>query len=183
MLSYFNERAKTEGFDGLYVVSGKTAQGCEKREGIVDGYYYFEPGFTLKNDFSKTALLKYNTGIIIRSFINKFKKDKLLERKINARDIIEPIINRSYKENEFPGLIPDWDNTPRRSYRGLVYTGTSPEYFEKALRILKEKKSGHKTDFVFINAWNEWGEGAFLEPDEYRGYAYLDAVKRVVDDK
>lgn len=183
MLSYFNERAKTEGFDGLYVVSGKTAQGCEMREGIVDGYYYFEPGFTLKNDFSKTALLKYNTGIIIRSFINKFKKDKLLERRINARDIIEPIINRSYKENEFPGLIPDWDNTPRRSYRGLVYTGTSPEYFEKALRILKEKKSGHKTDFVFINAWNEWGEGAFLEPDEYRGYAYLDAVKRVVDDK
>ena len=36
---------------------------------------------------------------------------------------------------------------------------------------------------IILRSWNEWGEGAFLEPDEYRGYAYLDAVKRVVDDK
>ena len=78
-------------------------------------------------------------------------------------------------------LIPDWDNTPRRDYKGLVYKGTNPESFEEVLRVLKDKKEGHKTDFVFINAWNEWGEGAMLEPDEYRGYGYLEAVKRVVE--
>ena len=115
----------------------------------------------------------------MKSAINKVFHKGVLERTISAKDIIEPIINREYAENEFPCIIPDWDNTPRRSYRGLVYRGTSPEYFEKALRILKEKKNGHKTDFVYINAWHEWGEGAFLEPDEHKGYSYLDAVKRV----
>ena len=182
MMECFNQWAKDAGFDGIYLISGKTAAGYEGREEIVDAYYYFEPGYTLKHDFSSTARFKYNIGVVIKSALNKVLKNKLLERIINAKDIIEPIINRDYKENEFPCLIPDWDNTPRRSYRGLVYKKTSPEYFEKALRILKGKKSGHKTDFVYINAWNEWGEGAFLEPDEYRKYSYLEAIKRVVVD-
>ena len=179
MMDCFNIWAKEAGFDGIYVISGKTAAGCESRDGIVDGYYYFEPGYTLKNDFSKRAKVIYNAGVLVKSFINRFKSKKILERTINAKDIIEPVLKREYAENEFPGLIPDWDNTPRRSHRGLVYKGTTPEYFEKALNILKNKKEGHKTDFVYINAWNEWGEGAFLEPDEYRKFKYLEAVKRV----
>jgi len=176
MLECFNRWAREAGFDGIYVISGKTAGLQEERKELIDGYYYFEPGYTLKHDFAKSAQIKYNGGVLIKSFLNKFRKNKLLERSISAADIIEPIIKRDYAENEFPCLIPDWDNTPRRSYRGLVYKGTNPEYFGRALGILKKKKEGHKVDFVYINAWNEWGEGAFLEPDEFRGYKYLEAI-------
>lgn len=182
MLDLFRKRAKEEGFDGLYVISGRTAAGEEDRKDLVDGYYYFEPGFTLKNDFGKTGKLTYNGMTLIRSIRNKLigkKAGFILERRINAKKIISAITDRQYKENEFPGLIPDWDNTPRRDYKGLVYTNTSPENFEKALRILKDKKRSHKTDFVYINAWNEWGEGAYLEPDTHRGYGYLEAISRV----
>lgn len=179
MMDCFNKWAKEAGFDGLYIVSGKTAGQQEDRKELIDGYYYFEPGYTLKHEFNKYAELKYNLTVAVNSLLNRFRKEKKLERMIDARDIINPIIKRDYAENEFPGLIPDWDNTPRRSYRGLVYKGTNPALFEDALRELKKKKEGHKTDFVFINAWNEWGEGAFLEPDEIKGYEYLEAIKKV----
>lgn len=179
MMKCFNEWAKEAGFDGIYIVSGKTAAGVEERSDVIDAYYYFEPGYTLKNDFPAVAKYKYNASVLINTMLNRFRASKKLERSIDIKDIYGPILNREYAENEFPALIPDWDNTPRRSYRGLVYRNTSPEKFEAALNVLKGKKDGHKTDFVYINAWNEWGEGAFLEPDEYRKAGYLEAVKRV----
>ncbi len=179
MLGCFNKWAHGEGFDGVYVIAGKTAGQQETRTELIDGYYYFEPGYTLKHDFSKPNEIKYNMSVLWNTLLNKVRREKKLERSIKASLILDGIRNRDYKENEFPGLIPDWDNTPRRDYKGLVYKGTCPEKFEEVLRVLKEKKEGHKTDFVFINAWNEWGEGAMLEPDEYRGYGYLEAVKRV----
>lgn len=184
MLKLFNKRAKEAGFDGVYVVSGMTAAGVEDRKELVDAFYYFEPGFTLKNGFGSFDRLCYNAGTLIRSVRNKLLGKKfgyILERRISAKKIVKSITDRSYSENEFPGLIPDWDNTPRRDYKGLCYMGTSPKLLENALRILKSKKDGHKVDFVYINAWNEWGEGAYIEPDEGRGYEYLEAIKRVVE--
>ncbi|KAA4688655.1 glycosyl transferase, partial [Bacteroides intestinalis] len=35
-------------------------------------------------------------------------------------------------------------------------------------------------EYLFITAWNEWGEGAFIEPDEINKMSYLDAIKEVV---
>jgi len=182
MAECLNRWAKEEGFDGVYIISGKTAAGCDDRSGIIDGYYYFEPGYTLKNDLGTVGTFMYNAGTFIRSLRNRiFGKDsgQILERRVSAKRIMNAIAGRSYADNEFPGLIPDWDNTPRRGHKGLVYFGTSPELFEKTLSVLKNKVSGHAVDFVYVNAWNEWGEGAYMEPDEAKGYAYLEAVKRV----
>ncbi len=180
MLAHFNERAKREGFDGIFVVSGKTRDIIDERKELIDAYYYFEPGYTLKHDFSLLHRTGYNASVLLRSTCNRLFKGSMLERRISARWILKRIGDRSYGENEFPCLIPDWDNTPRRGHKGLVYTKTSPEYFEEILKRLKKKVEGRKNDFVFINAWNEWGEGAMLEPDEYRGYSYLEAVKRAL---
>ena len=181
MLACFIRWAVEEGFAGLYLVSAKTAAEQETREELVDGYYYFEPGYTLKHDFGPFHKFCYNASVFIKSRLNKMFKKELLERTIPSQWILDRIAARDYpKENEFPGLIPDWDNTPRRSYKGLAYTGTSPEQFEKVLRTLGRKTNHKKLNHVYINAWNEWGEGAMLEPDEYRRYGYLEAIQRVV---
>lgn len=181
MLKCFRRWAVEEGFDGIYLIAGKTAGQQEMRAELIDGYYYFEPGYTLKHDLSSFKKLRYNASTFIRTGLNSFlpKEKRVLERRIPASWILEGISRRHYAENEFPGLIPDWDNTPRRSYKGLIYENTSPDRFERALKALKDKKPEGDTDFVFINAWNEWGEGAMLEPDEAKGYAYLEAVGRV----
>ena len=181
MRACFDKWAKEAGYDGIYLVSGKTASVIDDRTELIDAYYYFEPGYTLKHDFSRFNELKYNCSVAVNSTLNKLRKNKCLERSINANSIMNGIMKREYADNEFPGLIPDWDNTPRRDYKGLVYRGTSPELFEKALRVLKGKLDNRDRDYVFINAFNEWGEGAMLEPDEYRKYAYLEAIKRVTE--
>lgn len=184
MLEVFNKRAIEAGFSGVYIISGKTAAGVEDRDNLVDGYYFFEPGYTLKNDFSLWNEFVYNVTTLCKSIRNKVLGSKcgyVLERRIPSRKIIKAITKRSYASNEFPGLIPGWDNTPRRDYKGLVYTGTNPADFEKALSILADKKKDHEVDFVYINAWNEWGEGAYLEPDTELEYSYLEAIRRVVE--
>ncbi len=179
MRELFDMWAKEAGFDGIYLIGGKTAAKQETREGIVDGYYFFEPGYTLKHDFGILHALSYRASVFCNTLLNRFRKQKKLERKIPAEWIYKAIEKRNYADNEFPGLIPNWDNTPRRKYKGLVYTNTNPKRFAQVLSVLKEKVSGRKVDFVFINAWNEWGEGAVMEPDQTDGYGYLEAVAKV----
>lgn len=80
----------------------------------------------------------------------------------------------------FPCVMPAWDNTARRGEAAFVLHNSSPEAYENWLKFTvqrvqsKPELSGH----FFINAWNEWAEGAYLEPDRKWGRAYLEATKR-----
>ena len=61
-----------------------------------------------------------------------------------------------------------WDNTARKKNRGVILDGSIPDLYKQWLiDIIKETKSNIKLDdkLIFINAWNEWAEGAYLEPD------------------
>lgn len=93
-----------------------------------------------------------------------------------ARQISQP--DRPFRY--FPGVMPRWDNTARNP-RGNVYHGSTPELFETWLSNAAERSLRLNPDdpLVFINSWNEWGEGAHLEPDRRYGRQYLDAVRRV----
>ena len=83
----------------------------------------------------------------------------------------------------FPGAFADWDNTPRYKNRATIFRGASPEGFGKWLARLVDgmPQRNLPEDFIFLNAWNEWAEGAYLEPDERYGYRYLEVVKQVMD--
>ncbi len=80
----------------------------------------------------------------------------------------------------FRTVTPGWDNTPRRRAGGLVLRGSAPAAYEAWLRatLAEAKRTGR--DFTFVNAWNEWAEGAYLEPDHLAGRAYLQAHARAV---
>ncbi len=185
MKKKWDEWAREEGFDGIYWIGGRTAGSEDRREDLMDGWYYFEPGYTLKHGLPTLCKLKYDLGTFARSMRNRFPRNdtpekKVLERRIPVDWIYDGITSRDYAENEYPGIITEWDNTPRRSYKGLVYTGTSPEKFKRTLCKLKSKL-GNRDSFVFLNAWNEWGEGAMAEPTEEKGYAYLEALREAVE--
>lgn len=83
----------------------------------------------------------------------------------------------------FHGIYPSWDNTPRRGQAAAAFINSSPEIFERELRKLcahVDRQFAPEHKLVFVNAWNEWGEGCHLEPDRRYGHAWLDAVRRVV---
>jgi lipopolysaccharide biosynthesis protein len=81
-----------------------------------------------------------------------------------------------------PGVNPGWDNEARRSGRGRTYVHASPRLFSQWARhaIMTARRRAPDDPLVFVNAWNEWAEGAILEPDTRYGYAWLHAIRRAL---
>jgi len=83
----------------------------------------------------------------------------------------------------YRGIMPAWDNTPRRGKRAHILVNESPAAYEEWLRVLVLQARENplvQEPLIFINAWNEWAEGTHLEPDEKHGYAYLEATRRAL---
>jgi hypothetical protein len=84
----------------------------------------------------------------------------------------------------FRCVTPSWDNEARRPGRGLTLAHSTPAkygaWLDAACRITMAEKPDAEERIVFINAWNEWAEGAYLEPDRHFGYAYLAETARVL---
>ncbi|MGE0800689.1 MAG: glycoside hydrolase family 99-like domain-containing protein [Lautropia sp.] len=80
----------------------------------------------------------------------------------------------------YRGVMPGWDNTARQQDRSFCAHRATPGAFqawaEAAIADTKRQFSGDER-LVFVNAWNEWAEGAYLEPDRRFGHTYLEAVR------
>jgi lipopolysaccharide biosynthesis protein len=83
----------------------------------------------------------------------------------------------------YRGVMPAWDNTPRRGDRSRIVAHSSSELYElwlsEMVRQTVERATGESA--VFINAWNEWAEGAYIEPDQRFGRARLIATRAALD--
>jgi lipopolysaccharide biosynthesis protein/protein-L-isoaspartate O-methyltransferase len=92
-------------------------------------------------------------------------------------------ISRPPKENVFRTATMAWDNSARR-YNGepTIFINASAGRYERWLsRLCQEAQSRPPEErLVFVNAWNEWAEGAYLEPDREQGHAYVNATRRAV---
>ena len=83
----------------------------------------------------------------------------------------------------YPGVNPGWDNEARRSGKGRVFLHASPRGYRDWLSTTIHQRLSAvpaAERLVFINAWNEWAEGAVLEPDMRLGHAWLDATRQAL---
>jgi len=101
-------------------------------------------------------------------------------------DLVQASLSEKYPD--FPlirGVTPSWDNEARRRNRGMGFLESTPEKYEDWLsKIAKqslENPISPNESFVIINAWNEWAEGAHLEPDIYYGAAYLNSTFKALN--
>lgn len=98
--------------------------------------------------------------------------------------------SRDYSQTDYPlfrAVAPGWDNTPRRGDSAIVFVNNTPERFqawlENAIDDTRSRFAQPEERLIFINAWNEWGEGAYLEPDMHYGYAWLSAVRKALESR
>jgi lipopolysaccharide biosynthesis protein len=80
--------------------------------------------------------------------------------------------------------MPSWDSTPRLQNTSNIFAHTTPDLYEEWLAYVIEYSNKNlfgDERLVFINAWNEWGEGCHLEPDRKYGSKFLKATERVLE--
>jgi lipopolysaccharide biosynthesis protein len=105
---------------------------------------------------------------------NFFKEHKVFE----YNEYFKHTLYKKSRYKKYPSIFTKWDNTPRYKGQSLLYLNSSPEKYRQWLSYCIERVQKFKQDerLVFLNAWNEWGEGAVLEPDIISGRAYLEAT-------
>ena len=87
---------------------------------------------------------------------------------------------RNKEKNVFPEILVGNDRSPRAGRRAIIYTNATPDYFYEGAKavidLVQDKDFDHR--IVFLNSWNEWGEGAYMESDIRYGHGFLEALKK-----
>jgi len=176
-VSYLKTSFKEKGLNEPYLVGAKAA--------IFNGNPY---------EWGLDALMEFNINIAAEPLPNlkylpskKIKTDTSYSRFDWADYIYGGNIKKEYSYKTFRTVFPAWDNSARKAYTGAyIFDYSTPDVYgywlDYAIADTREKFTGDER-IVFVNAWNEWGEGAYLEPDQRFGYAYLDMTRRVLDGK
>jgi hypothetical protein len=154
MRDYWDELARKCGFNGIYII------GSDAEQLDVDGILIREPNYSRK----KLKKVKGKAQEGLKLFSYEDAEQLTLSSRIKAS---KPV---------YYSTFCNFDSTERHGRRGTVFYDFTPELFRENLKYTYLKNEAEGVELTFINAWNEWGEGMHLEPDEKYGYAYLEAV-------
>lgn len=152
---------------GWFDIQGDQAARADPRELGIDSYFEFPPHSLEITEITESVHERaphfagriYSYDSAVQSALAKLNASPALPR--------------------YRGVMTGWDNTARRMNESHVVHGSTPAKFRRWLRqvIQHEAQVGGKTGrMIFINAWNEWAEGTYLEPDQEYGHAWLEAV-------
>lgn len=174
MLRYWNQCAKKDGFSGIYAISMDTWRDHAEKSCWVNASADFEPNKTRGEAACAFHFLKPK---VRKSFVwNRFAIQTVDYKKINKKMLSVP-----HGKNQFRTVFVDYDDSPRRRERAVVMKGSTPERFGRYLKKAVQLSRQEGNQYLFINAWNEWGEGNYLEPDDKYGYRYLRRVKEALE--
>lgn len=175
MVEYWNNYLKEEGFAGIYIAETLSMYQIEPSLKNSSAQVEFEPLYTTKKIKDTESFFKRGINWIRRRIPFSCP---LMDAKKYWMEIENA--KRNSKKEIFLGTFPRWDNSPRRGRKGFIFKNADPQAFEQHLTKLYKKAVHNKHRFIFLNAWNEWGEGAYLEPDKKYKYKYLEACKNAI---
>lgn len=170
MTKKWDEWAKNEGLKGITFISRKNPSNLS-----LEYQFTYEPlARNTKKDLwtmrFKNVLNRFHPTLSLYDYDKVWKN--IIKRATNCKN-----------QKEFYGAFVGFDDCPRRGAKGKIIMNQTPEKFERYLKELVEISEQQNREYIFLTAWNEWGEGAYLEPDEENKYAYLEAIQNIVNRK
>lgn len=169
MINYWNSYLKENGISSLYLIEFISTFNPFPVSTLSESVLEFEPLYSAHYEISHLRQA--------RRYLNK----KLHRTDYMDYDYLWGKILSKNQEYGSRSIIrsafTNFDNSPRKGSRAFITKGASPEKFESYFSKLLHSNRKYLSDFTVINAWNEWGEGAILEPTEQDNYRWLEAVK------
>ncbi len=162
MINQWRVLAKGHGIPDIYFIGMNMRQ---KRKGL-DALLLNAPTMFFSSVFHKRSIsIQKKNGVTVYPY------HELWENIIMSEEV-------EGCKTYFGGFI-NYDDTPRHGKKGVAVEGASAEKFKYYIKQLIEKNLQIGNEYLFLNAWNEWGEGMYLEPDEVNGFAYLEVIQEI----
>lgn len=159
MIDLWNELAIFDGFAGIYFIGINTKSPIDE----LDAVLYHAPNCAY---YKKNTTIGYINDVMVKDYETVWKNIIDLE-------------HRGSQKAYYGGFV-DFDNTPRYgNHHSMCMLNNRIEIFERYFEKLVLKNKQANNDILWINAWNEWGEGNYLEPDSQLRYSYLEIINKV----
>lgn len=180
--SIWRAEVKKAGFEDLYLIRVENFL-----KDIDPESHGFDAGMEFAPDFvcaGRPYLRRYPTKFRMTRWLHRkgIRKSGYFENNVYGYDtLVDNTLKKppvTYKR--FRSVCPSWDNSARRKVDATIFHGATPGKFGSWVRETVKYTADHfdgEEQLFFINAWNEWGEGCHLEPDQQFGLSYLEALK------
>lgn len=175
VLKTWRSDAVNAGFKGLYLIAVHE---------VGESIDYTVRGYDASCEFHPTTMFNLLGDVPAKvEIVNKAFCGKVYDYK----SIVNKKLYMKYKSPTlYRSVMTFWDNTARKNSRSTIFANTCPEDYESWLTDIIEYNRNNsmlEDNIGFINAWNEWGEGAYLEPDKEYGYALLEKTRDAIENK
>ena len=175
MLMIWNAMAIEDGFAGIFIINTRR-RNVPDSELYGDAFFDFEPFATIRSALPSELEMATNSYIG-----NREDNAGMVYGVYDYERICQYMVRRNViNDKHYLGMCSWWDNSARRGMNSpLLFENADPNVFKQYFKIQYHRAVKANHEFMFINAWNEWGEGTYLEPDERFGLGYLEAIKAV----
>lgn len=188
LISFFNRRCVEEGFNGIYIINTIWEPQELANKEVVDKC----DALTFKEfRYSQIALRN------IRTIHNRLNDSLfgLYLKLISANGFevysYRQLVNMSYRlmsklsigKPLFYNVFTSWDTTPRYKEKASIVLGATPSAFKKNLKRMLRLSWEKSSDYLFVRAWNEWGQSMALEPSQEFGYGFLESVQAALSER
>lgn len=83
-------------------------------------------------------------------------------------------------KNFYLSSFCDFDNTARYGKNAILNTGFSLLDWYRLNKFVVKKTVEVGNEYMFVFAWNEWSESAYLKPDKKYGYAMINTFSKAI---